>query len=132
MFRLVRPLLYLWAFPASLLGLVLVPFALFGGGEAKLIDGVLEVHGGLATWLLRRGLPWVGSGAAVTLGHVVLGYDASCLQESRSHERVHVRQYERWGPLFIPTYLLMSLYAYLRGWDPYLDNPFERQAFDQE
>jgi hypothetical protein len=49
---------------------------------------------------------------------------------SRAHERVHVRQYERWGPLFLPSYLFLSLYMYLRGCDPYRDNPFEREAFD--
>jgi hypothetical protein len=121
--------LYVWAFPATLIGLLLVPPALMGGGQARLVDGVLEVHGGIVTRLLRRGLPWVGSGAAMTLGHVVLGCDLKCLDESRAHERVHVRQYERWGPLMIPAYLLASLVAYLRGRDPYLDNPFEREAF---
>jgi hypothetical protein len=32
----------------------------------------------------------------------------------------------------IPAYLLASLYAYLRGRNPYLDNPFEREAFENE
>ncbi len=125
-------LLYVWAFPATLLGLALVPFVLVQGGEARIVDGVLEIHGGIVTSLLRRGLPWVGGGAAMALGHVVLGRDSSCLEQSRAHERIHVRQFERWGPLLIPAYLLVSGYLYLRGRDPYLDNPFEQEAFNNE
>lgn len=125
-------LAYLWAAPATVLGLAFVPLALLSGGTMRLVCGVIEIHGGLVSSFLQRGLPWIGSGAAMTLGHVVLGKDAWCLQQSRGHERVHVRQYERWGPLFIPLYLSASLIAYLQGRNPYLDNPFERQAFDQD
>ena len=52
------------------------------------------------------------------------------LDRTRAHELVHVRQYERWGPLFVPAYLLSSAYFLIRGCDPYLDNPFEREAYD--
>jgi hypothetical protein len=124
-----KPVLYLWAAPATFLGLSLLPIALLQGGSCRVVRGVLEVHGGIITKLLRRGLPWVGSGAAMTLGHVVWGCDRYCLDKSRDHERVHVTQYEKWGPLFIPLYLVASLIAYVRGLDPYLDNPFEREAF---
>src|SRR4051812_36856608 len=117
--RWIRPFLYVWAFPATLLGLVLVPFALAAGGKAEVVDGVLEVQGGIVTRLLRRGLPWVGPGAAMTLGHVILGCDSICLKNCRSHERIHVRQYELWGPFFIPAYLAASLVVFLRGGDPY-------------
>jgi hypothetical protein len=65
----------------------------------------------------------------MTLGHVVIGRDRDCLDHSRAHERIHVRQAERWGPLFIPAYLLASLFAKLRGRDAYRDNPFEREAY---
>jgi hypothetical protein len=47
----------------------------------------------------------------------------------RAHEQVHVRQYERWGPLFVPAYLLSSLVELLRGRRPYRDNWFEREAY---
>jgi hypothetical protein len=130
--KLKRTLLYLWASPASLLGLSLIPLAILRGGRARVVDGVLEAHGGIITRLLRTGLPWVGSGAAITFGHVVWGCDADCLEFSREHERVHVRQYERWGPLFIPLYLALSAFAAARGRDPYHDNPFEREAFDHD
>jgi hypothetical protein len=42
---------------------------------------------------------------------------------------VHVRQYERWGPFFIPAYLLCSVWLMLRGYNAYLDNPFEVEAY---
>ena len=67
----------------------------------------------------------------MTLGHVILGQDLDCLRYSRRHEHVHVRQYERWGPFFLPAYLLASFILWLRDRDPYRDNPFEREAYDQ-
>lgn len=65
---------------------------------------------------------------AITLGHVVLGADARCLAESRGHERVHVRQYERWGALFPLLYAAASLAALALGRSVYAGNVFERQA----
>ena len=65
----------------------------------------------------------------MTLGHVVLGRDRASLERSRGHERVHVRQCERWGPLFLPAYGMASLIVKLRGGDAYRDNPFEREAY---
>jgi hypothetical protein len=65
----------------------------------------------------------------MTLGHVVWGVDPAALDRTRAHERIHVAQYERWGPLFLPAYALSSLMAWSRGQDPYRDNRFERQAF---
>src|ERR1700683_4671516 len=97
--RLVR---YVWAFPATALGLPLVFAALVTGGRAAVVEGVIEAHGGLVTTLLRRWL--LIPAAAMTLGHVILGRDPSCLLQSRRHEHVHVRQYERWGPLMLPLY----------------------------
>ena len=129
--RWYQPLLYLWAAPATLLGLSLIPVALLQGGSSRLVRGVIEAHGGVITKLLKIGLPWVGAGAAVTLGHVVWGCDQMCLEKTREHERVHVTQYERWGPFFIPLYLAFSLVAYLRGKNAYRDNPFEREAFGE-
>lgn len=66
--------------------------------------------------------------SAITLGHVVLGLDADVLARVRAHEQVHVRQYERWGALFLLAYPAASLYQWLRGRDAYRDNPFEREA----
>ena len=128
---LLRPLAYLWALPNTLLGLALVPPALGTGGRARVVRGCVEVHGGAVGWVLRRGLPVFGPAAAMTLGHVILGRDPDCLDASRDHEHVHVRQYERWGPAMLPAYLICAALAWRRGLDPYLDNPFEREAFDR-
>ena len=56
----------------------------------------------------------------------------SALAWSRTHERVHVAQYERWGPFFLPAYVAASLWAFARGGDFYLDNVFERAAREKE
>ena len=125
-----RGLAYGWALPTTSVGLVFLPFALVARtGGARVVDGVLELHGGLVTFFLRHGTLLRGGASAMTLGHVVLGRDERLLELTRSHERVHVRQCERWGPLFLPAYLLASLAVMLRGGRPYEDNPFEREAY---
>jgi hypothetical protein len=65
---------------------------------------------------------------AITLGHVVLAQSEADLVRTRAHERIHVRQYERWGPFFPALYLVASLIAFLEGGDAYFDNRFEREA----
>ena len=126
---LMRAFRYLWALPTTALGLLLVPLAIVTGGGLQIVEGVLEVHGGAVRWLLRHATAIKGGASAMTLGHVVLGLDRRALQKSRTHERIHVRQCERWGPLFIPAYLLAGLWQLLRGRSPYSDNPFEREAY---
>lgn len=86
----------------------------------------MEVYGGLASRFLQR---CPQEPIAMTLGHTVIGQTAAALDLTRRHELVHVRQYEHWGPFFIPAYLLCSLWQWLRGRDPYRDNPFEVEAF---
>ena len=34
-----------------------------------------------------------------------------------------------WGPFLGPAYLGCSFFLWLKGRDPYRDNPFEREAF---
>ena len=123
-----RPLAYVWALPTSLLGLLFVPESLISG-EARWVDGVLEVHGRLVRFFLTHCTLLRGGASAMTLGHVVLGRDKKLLEMTRRHERVHVRQCERWGPLFIPAYLIACAVAFLSGRRAYEDNPFEREAF---
>jgi len=130
--RLTRCILVrLWALPASAIGLALLPLAFATGGRARMVRGVLEISGGLVTALLDRPLPGIGAGGAIamTLGHTIIGRDEGALDLARDHEHVHVRQYERWGPFMIPAYLLASAALYVRGGDPYRDNPFEREAY---
>ena len=119
---------YLWALPVTLPGLGLALVAVLTGGRARGVAGVLEAQGGVASLLLRRCVPLRGGASAMTLGHVVLGRDAGCLERTRDHERVHVRQCERWGLLFLPVYALASVVAAARGGHYYRDNRFEREA----
>lgn len=91
--------------------------------------GVVEAWGGGVRRLLGR-LPAPGGVVlALTLGHVILALDEEVLASVRSHERIHVRQYARWGPFFLPAYAAASLLAIARGRDPYTQNRFERDAF---
>ncbi len=124
-----RAIAYLWALPTTVVGLLFTLPALLTGGGLRVVNGVLEVHGGFVSLFLRRCTPLRGGASAMTLGHVVLGRDRQLLDATRKHERVHVRQCERWGPLFLPAYVLAAAVLKLRGRRPYEDNPFEREAF---
>lgn len=123
---------YAWALPNSLIGLAFLPTAFFSRGGAEIVDGVLEVHSRFVAWALRHLVPLPGGAAAITFGHVVLGRDARSLAMTRAHERVHVRQYEIWGPAFIPVYLLAALWGVVRGRGAYESNFFEREALRRE
>ncbi|MEP0846681.1 MAG: hypothetical protein HRF50_07640 [Phycisphaerae bacterium] len=124
-----RVLRYAWAAPTTMLGLAFLPLALLTGGGCQYIRGVLEVYGGGVAWLLQNATLLKGGAAAMTLGHVILGVDRITLECVRAHERIHVRQSEHWGPMFIPAYLLAAAWAWARGGDPYFDNRFEREAY---
>jgi hypothetical protein len=119
----IQPFVYVWASPNTLIGLGFGLAGLLTRGKFQRVNGVLEFHGGLVTrWLVLCGA------SAMTLGHVVLGRTAYDLEWTRDHERVHVKQYERWGPLFLPLYFGWAGYLYLAGKHCYLDIPFEVEA----
>jgi hypothetical protein len=120
---------YLWAMPTTAVGAVLALAALATGGKMHVVNGVAEVSGGFVSFFLRRCTLLRGGASAMTLGHIVIGRDQACLDWSRDHERIHVRQCERWGPLFIPAYLAACAVAWARGKHPYRDNVFEREAY---
>jgi hypothetical protein len=122
--RLVR---YAWAAPNTVIGLAVAALAL-RGGRVEVVDGCLEAHGPLLKWSLKHLTLLPGGIAAITLGHVIVACDLPALIATRQHERVHVRQYERWGPLFVPAYCVASLWAMATGRHPYLDNCFETDA----
>ena len=125
-----KVVLYIWTSPNTLIGLLLGLFGLLTQGRVQVREGCLEFFGGSVSWLLSR----LGSQgvAAMTLGHTILGQDRETLDLVRSHEQIHVWQYEKWGVLFIPAYLLSSGCLWLAGKDCYRENPFERQAYRLE
>jgi hypothetical protein len=127
--KIFTALRYLWALPTTAVGLCLGVPALASGGSLRVVKGVLEFEGGFVTFFLTHGTLLRGGANAMTLGHVVLGRNRAALAMTRRHERVHVRQCERWGPLFLPAYGIASVIAWWRGLDPYFDNPFECEAY---
>ena len=122
-----RVLRYLWVSPVTLLGLAFAVLT-WRRGHIRIVDGIIEAHGPWLRCLLTRCVPRPGGAAAMTLGHVILGQDQRALDDSRAHEHVHVCQYERWGVLFLPAYLIASALAVLAGGHYYADNIFEREA----
>jgi hypothetical protein len=128
--RLLTFLGMLWASPYTLLGLVIGMIGLCTGGRARIRGRIIEFYGGAVTWLVRH-LPGGEFTFAFTLGHTVCGQTAESLDIARTHEMVHVRQFERWGPFMGPAYLLSSLVLWLMGRRAYYDNPFEREAYGE-
>jgi hypothetical protein len=121
---------YAWASPNTVIGLALGVLALLLGARPQARQGALEFSGGALGALVSA--PWLACPfRALTLGHVILATDAATLDCARGHEQVHVRQYEQWGPLFLPAYVASSLWALACGRRCYHDNWFEQQAFER-
>ena len=118
---------WLWAFPCSVVGMVLATLPLLAGGQARWSADALEVTyreseagcGRLVSKLAFRG---------IVFGHVILAVTRDELLRIGPHERVHVQQYERWGALFFFAYGASSLWQLLQGRSAYWDNHFEVQA----
>ena len=125
-----RALRMLWAAPWSLLGLLIGLVGLLSGGQVQRKGRLLEFFGGCLPAILRV-FPFFSGSPVATFGHVVLGRSDRYLNACRKHQFVHVRQYERWGLLFVPAYLACSLALWFSGKNPYHDNPFEWAAFHQ-
>lgn len=113
---LARFVAYTWAAPLTAAGLLM---GAASGSKPYRHEGALVFAdaGGLAARMLR----WRGFTAA-TLGHVIVAVGQPSPALLR-HELTHVRQAERFGPLFAPLYLAaLARYGYRR-------NPFERAAY---
>lgn len=124
----------LWVLPLSLCALPLAPLLLWRG-RMRWHDGAFECHGPAVAWFLRG--PWFraltgGAGyAAATIGHVILARDPAALSVCATHERAHIRQAERWGPLFPIAYIGWGVLAAIRHHSlaaGYWENPFEVEA----
>jgi hypothetical protein len=118
----------LWPAPITLLGAALATLIRATNGRWERHGPAWEASGGLAPRLLRLMNPW-GAIEAITLGHIIIARDAPTATRLRTHEQVHVRQYEQWGIVFPFAYLTASVIAVLKGGDAYRDNAFEREAF---
>ena len=118
---------YIWASPASALG---VCAALLGGvigAKVERVSGVMEVSLVPRSAVLCKAVACLPF-SAITFGHVVIACSAQEQVALRRHERVHVAQYELWGALFLLAYPLESLFQLLSGRRPYQDNRFEIAA----
>lgn len=122
---------YAWVAPNTALGLLLGLVMISLGGKVHFIDGVAEFHGGwVGNFFASRSHPFCFG--AITVGHVILATCHNELSALRAHEHVHVRQYERWGIFFLPTYALSSLWELCHGRNGYWNNCFEKQAYAEE
>jgi len=119
----------LWAAPWSLCGAGVGVLGLLTGGGVRRSGRIVEFWGGLLPLFLSY-FPFIAGSPVATFGHVVLGRSKRHLDACRSHQMIHVRQYECWGPLFVPTYLILWFVLWCCGKHPYYDNPFEREAYD--
>ncbi len=131
MSKLLRLLILVYVSPNTLAGLAIGLIGVASGGKAQRRDGCIEFHGGFVEWFLKNippGSKRAGM-AAMTLGHAIIGQNPQMLDTAREHEHVHVRQYEIWGPLFVPAYVSFSFLLWLGRRDPYLENPFEIEAY---
>jgi hypothetical protein len=127
---LLRIIVFIWASPYTLIGLLLGGIGLCTGGRGRIRGHVVECYGGAVKWLVIH-LPHGQFTLAFTLGHTILGQSDASLDIARDHEMVHVRQFERWGLFMGPAYLLSSLVLWIAGRRPYRDNPFEREAYNK-
>lgn len=107
---------YAWASPLTAVGVVL---GALSRSRPRVHDGVLLFAD--ARGVGGRMLHWRGF-AATALGHAIIATGRPG-ERLLQHELVHVRQAERWGPLFVPLYLA-GLLRY-----GYRANPLERAAY---
>lgn len=119
----------LWAGPLTLFGLLLALPVWLRGGRLRILRGqacALLADGPAADWLLQRHP--MGAMNAMAIGHVVVAARDGLSSRILTHELEHVRQAERWGPLFPLLYLGSSSWQWLRGRNLYWHNHFEVAA----
>lgn len=106
---------FIWTLPNTLLGLAL----------GALTFQVPRIHGGAIVF--DRGPRGVTAllramhRSAMTVGFVILS-SVPVQGRLQAHEGHHIRQYMRWGPLFIPAYLAIGVRT------GYRRHPWERAA----
>ena len=118
---------YIWASPASVVGVCAALLAGVVGAKVKRVSGVLEISLVPRSAVICKAVACLPF-SAITFGHIVIACSAEEQAVHREHERVHVAQYERWGGLFLLAYPLESLFQLVRCRRAYLDNRFEIAA----
>lgn len=91
--------------------------------DAGDVRAVLVEDPRIALWFRAQLLPV----QAQTLGRYVLSRNPLA-PDTLAHEVEHVRQWERFGPFYLPLYFGWSAVAALRGKRAYWDNGFEVAA----
>ncbi|MFL5767745.1 MAG: hypothetical protein ACJ758_07870, partial [Actinomycetota bacterium] len=97
-----HPLGFVWTLPNTLLGLVAGSLTF---QWPRVMEGALVFDRG------PRGLTSLMRSfdrTAMTVGYVIVSsepVEGTLLR----HEQHHIRQYDRWGPFFIPAYLLLAI-----------------------
>jgi hypothetical protein len=91
--------------------------------EAGDVRAVLVEDPRVGLWFRAHAIPV----QAQTLGHYVFSR-GPIPDRTLAHEFEHIRQWERYGPLFLPLYFGSSAAALFRGRRPYWDNRFEAAA----
>ena len=107
-------------------------YGMFSGMVATISNQDFEVsHGGGSMWFSGSDLPFMrGSADGVTIGSTT-HYRGELLDNAKircrllEHEAWHVRQYQRWGPLFLAVYVAYHL---IQG----KDNWLEQEAYAAE
>lgn len=118
-----------WASPWTLVGLTIGVVGLARGARIEWYRNTIVCYAGWIETLLQY-VPIQGGASALTLGHTILAKTREDMLRTHPHEAVHVRQYELWGIFFVPAYLGISCWLFVRSKDPYWDNPFEQEAYD--
>lgn len=123
----------LWAFPLTVLGLLMAAPIMILGGQMQLIKRptlAILVRGPFANALLSRH-PF-GAMTAMALGHIVIGEHQGISSRVLTHELEHVRQATRWGIVFPFAYIASSIWESMHGRDAYWHNRFEIAAREAE
>ena len=118
----------LWrALPGDLLGLIGMRGCGISGPTREVAAGdvvaVLVEDPRVGRWFRVHLMPV----RAQTLGRYVFAREA-VTQDVLAHECEHIRQWQRFGPLYLPLYFGSSALASLRGRPAYWDNRFEAAA----
>ena len=107
-------------------------YGMFSGMVAAISGNDFTIsYGGGSMRFSGSDLPFMhGETKAVTIGNTT-HYRTGSLSRARSrcivleHEAWHVRQYQRWGPLFLPVYAATSL---VEGYDNWMERAAQRAA----